>query len=152
MLPMAQGFLSECFDRSRRAVLAKLRAGHETLRLAYEADLAEHRRRLDAAHARIAHAWRGKRVRLEFLARMSALMSVKKAWRRGVARRKLQAEIDARCAVSFKCTRSMWLSGFVWVLRFWSWGHFFSLVDENRASAVCARPSSEHFAHGGLLL
>lgn len=100
ILPMAQGFLSDSLDRSRRAVLAKLRAQHETLRLAYEAELAEHRRRMDAAHARIAHAWRGKRVRLEFLARTSALTSVQKAWRRAVARRKLQAEIDARCVVS----------------------------------------------------
>eukprot|EP00903_Cladosiphon_okamuranus_P007817 g7563.t1 len=100
MLPMAQGFLADCLDRSRRAVAAKLRAEHETLRLAYEADLAEYRRRLDAAHARIAHAWRGKRARLEFLARKSALMRVQKAWRRAVARRKLQAEIDARCAAT----------------------------------------------------
>eukprot|EP00752_Nemacystus_decipiens_P006227 g5617.t1 len=100
MLPMAQSFLSDCLDRSRRAVLAKLRAEHETLRLAYEADLAEHRRRLDAAHARIAHAWRGKRVRLEFLERMSALKMVQKAWTRAVSRRKLQAEIDARCAAT----------------------------------------------------
>lgn len=97
---MAEGFLAACFDRSRRAVLAKLRAEHETLRLAYEAELAEYRRVLDAAHARIAHAWEGKRARLEFLARMSALRSVQRAWRRGVQRRKLQAEIDARVEVS----------------------------------------------------
>lgn len=97
---MAQEFLADCLDRSRRAVVAKQRAEHQTLRLAYEADLAEYRRCLDAAHGRIAHAWRGKRVRLEFLARTSALARVQKAWKRAVARRKLQAEIGARCAVS----------------------------------------------------
>lgn len=98
---MARGFLSACLDRSQRAVIAKLRARHETLRLAYEAELAEHRRVLNAAHAVIAHAWRGKRSRLEFLARMNALVNVQRAWKRSAGRRRLQAEIDARLVVSF---------------------------------------------------
>lgn len=80
--------------------MAKLRARHETLRLAYEAELAEHNRILNAAHAVIAHAWRGKRSRLEFLARMEALTNVQRAWKRAVGRRRLQAEIDARVVVS----------------------------------------------------
>ncbi|CAM9198538.1 unnamed protein product, partial [Ectocarpus sp. 12 AP-2014] len=96
VLPMARGFLSACLDRSQRAVIAKLRARHETLRLAYEAELAEHRRVLNAAHAAIAHAWRGKSSRLEFLARMKALVDVQRAWKRAAGRRRLQAEIDAR--------------------------------------------------------
>ncbi|CAN0035449.1 unnamed protein product, partial [Scytosiphon promiscuus] len=96
ILPLARGFLMSCLDRSQRAVLAKLRAGAETRRLAYEAELAEHRRMLDAAHAVVAHAWRGKKVRLEFVRTTAALTSVQRAWRRAVARRKLQAEIDAR--------------------------------------------------------
>lgn len=97
---MAQDFLSSCLDRSQRAVLAKLRAEAEILRLVYEAELVEHRRVLHAAHAVVAHAWRGKRVRLEFLRTTAALSSVQRAWRRAVARRKLQAEIDVRVAVS----------------------------------------------------
>ncbi|CAM9976055.1 unnamed protein product [Ectocarpus sp. 6 AP-2014] len=96
ILPMARGFLSACLDRSQRAVIAKLRARHETLRLAYGAELAEYHRVLNAAHAVIAHAWRGKRSRLEFLARMKALVDVQRAWKRAAGRRRLQAEIDAR--------------------------------------------------------
>ncbi|CAB1110546.1 unnamed protein product [Ectocarpus sp. CCAP 1310/34] len=100
ILPMARGFLSACLDRSQRAVIAKLRARHETLRLAYEAELAEHRRVLNAAHAVISHAWRGKRCRLEFVARMKALVDVQRAWKRAAGRRRLQAEIDARVAAT----------------------------------------------------
>ncbi|CAN0035308.1 unnamed protein product, partial [Pylaiella littoralis] len=105
LFPMAQGFLSTCLDRSTRAAAARLRAQHETLRLAYEAELAEHRRVLDAAHGRIAHAWAGKSARLEYLSTLRALRISQRAWRRSVARWRLQAEIDARVAATAERTR-----------------------------------------------
>lgn len=96
---MAQGFLSACLERSKLAVVAKLRARREHLRLIYVAELAEYRRVLDAAHAVIAHAWRGKSARLGFLGRKKALVEVQRAWKRAVVRRTLQREIDARIKV-----------------------------------------------------
>lgn len=97
---MAEVFLSECLDRSSRAALAKIRARGEHLRLVYEAELAEHLRFLADMQEIIAHAWRGKSVRLEFLSRRKALMDVQRAWKRAVVRRGLQREIGARVAVS----------------------------------------------------
>lgn len=97
---MVEGFLLECLDRSRRAALAKTRAGHENARLIYEVELAEYRRVLASAQAVIRHAWAGKRTRLEFLSRRAALMIVQRAWRRAYVRRTLEREIGARVVVS----------------------------------------------------
>lgn len=102
LFPMAQELLRTCLDRSKRAAVAKFRAGDEILRLKYEAEMAEYTRVLNAAHAAIKHSWGGKRARLEYLARRRAIREVQGAWKRGVVRRQLQKEIDARVAVRNK--------------------------------------------------
>lgn len=94
------GLLSVCLDRAGRAALAKTRACHEHNRLVYEVKLAEHLRSLGEAQSVLARVWKGKRARVEFLLRRQALVSVQRAWRRVVARRSLQREIDARVEVS----------------------------------------------------
>lgn len=98
---MVEGFLLECLDRSRRAALAKTRAGHENARLIYEVELAEYQRVLASAQAAIRHAWVGKRTRLEFLSQKAALRTVQRAWHRAYVRRALQREIGARVVVSW---------------------------------------------------
>lgn len=97
---MAQVLWLECFDRSKRAALSKTRACYEYLRLVYEAEIAEYRRVLHAAHARITHAWKGKRTKLDYLKRRKAVIDVQGAWGRAVVRRAFQREIDVRVAVS----------------------------------------------------
>ena len=97
---MAEAFLSASLTRSSRAALAKIRARGEHLRLVYEAELADHLRFLGETQAVIARIWKGKIVRLEFLARREALVDVQRAWKRAVVRRGLQREIDARVLVS----------------------------------------------------
>lgn len=97
---MAEAFLSACLTRSSRVALAKIQARGEHLRLVYEAELAEHLRFLGEMQGVIAHIWKGKIVRLEFLSRRKAVIDVQRAWKRAVVRRGLQREIDARVVVS----------------------------------------------------
>lgn len=99
ILPFAERFLSACLDRGKCAALVKKRVCHEQLRLVYEAEMAAYRLILEAAHAGIAHFWRGRQERLRYLAKRVALEDIQRAWRKACGRRALQREIDARVAV-----------------------------------------------------
>ena len=98
--PFAVECLGDWLARSQHAALAKIRAEHEHEKLMYEAKLAHYRRVLAQCQCIIKHAWVGKKARLEYMSRRSALGKLQRAWHRACSRRRLQREIAERVKVS----------------------------------------------------